>query len=136
MDGTSNDSSASSSEDLTKKFHYEPSVQGVAWDAGCGPVHPAGTNCQTPKIVLTYVKAYADLKTTTSVHVNQGTNTITIKVDTWSTSQIHSMVKTGPEPLDIDAPAGLTPGGTYTVEVVDYHNACIFTGEIKVMLAG
>lgn len=136
VDGTQGDGSSSSSEDLSKKkFHYEPAVYGVAWNAGCGPIHPQGAPCAHARIVLTYLKQYADLQTTTSVNLNADTKTITITLDTWSYSQIHSMIKTQPEPLDVDPPAGMVPGQKYKVEVQDRSGKCLFTGEVTYYLA-
>ena len=83
LDSSSGDNTSSSESDVSaKKYHYAPTVDDVAWNAGCGPVHPPGATCGTPKIVVNYTPSYNDLNESHTVKIDNRKMTITIKLDT------------------------------------------------------
>jgi hypothetical protein len=120
----------SESADVTaaKKFHYEASGVEVFWKPGCGVRMPDGHACEMG-LFLTYTRSYADLKVTETSSFDKKSNTLTVKLDTWSNSRIHPMIAVGPqtEPLE---PKGVGMGMRFTVKVVDYKNKQLFKGEI------
>src|SRR5947209_9800805 len=79
-----------------KKFHYEPSAVDVFWKPGCGVQPPDGHVCEMG-LFMTFTRQYADLKVTESFSFDKATNVLTVKLDTWSTSHIHSMIAVRPE---------------------------------------
>ena len=112
-----------------KKCHYDPSGVEVFWKPGCGVRAPDGHVCEMG-LFITYTKQYADLKVTESFSFDKKSNTLSVKLDTWSTSSIHSLIAVRPqtEPLEPHSVAGM--GMRFTVKVVDYKGHQLFTGEI------
>ena len=110
------------------KFHYDASGVSVFWKPGCGIRRPDGPVCEMG-LFMTFTRSYADLKVTESSSFDAASNTLTVKLDTWSTSRIHPMIAVGPqtEPLQ---PHGVGMGMRFKVKVVDYKNKPLFTGEI------
>src|SRR5438132_1166557 len=77
LDGTHDDSTGTSQDELGKhKHHYEPSVQAVTWYVGCGVVRP-GDTCKSG-LFMTFTKSYIDLQATIAIHVDNTKHTITI----------------------------------------------------------
>ena len=122
-DGTSQD-------ELGKvRHHYEPAVENVHFNGGCGIVtDPPQTDCSYG-FVLRYTKNYIDLKTTVSHETNNTTHTITIKVDTWSYNTIHPLVAVGPQDLDLGL-LDAKVGQTYSIKVVDRNAKTLWSGKV------
>ena len=113
-----------------KKYHYEPSVSDVTFNAGCGVIdaNDPPTDC-TYGFEMTYVKDYVDL-TSTITHTTSNTKkTIDITIDTWSYSQIHSMIATRPQTDDLGM-LGAKAGETYKVTVYDHKHVVLWSGKV------
>jgi hypothetical protein len=134
-------SSACSSGDVTdtsidalgkKKYHYEPTVNDVTFNPGCGikPLDPS-TDCSFG-FVMNYVKDYVDLETTVTHTTNNTNHTVEITVDTWSYSQIHSMIAVRPEDDDLGM-LGTKVGETYKVTVQDRKHVVLWTGKVATL---
>ena len=110
-------------------FHYSPSVKGVTWAPGCGARPPEGAPPCHYGAEITYMPNYADLTLSLSAAVS-GAN-ITVHIDTWSRSQIHSrmMVRPMTVPLSVTG-RGLHVGTRYHVTVVNHAGAKIWTGSM------
>ena len=120
-----------STDELGKKhYHYEPSVSDVTFNAGCGVIDPQNppTDC-TYGFEMTYVKDYADLKTTVSHTTHESTHTIDVTVDTWSYSQIHPMIMVGPQTYDLGM-LGAKAGETYDVTIYDRKHVPLWSGKV------
>jgi len=125
------DQGAQQSSDLTgkTKYHYDPGVEGVTFNGGCGIVtDPPQQDCSYG-FVLTYTKAYADLETKVTHSVNNTKHTLKITLDTWSYSQIHPLIATEPEDDDLGM-LGTKAGHAYTVTVVDRDGVVLWKGQV------
>jgi hypothetical protein len=111
-----------------KKYHYEPTVNDVTFNPGCGIKTTTQQDCNYG-FVMNYVKDYADLQTTVSHSTNLSAKTIDVTVDTWSYSQIHSMIAVHPEDHDLGL-LGAKPGTTYDVTVYDRKHVVLWTGKV------
>ncbi len=121
-----------STDELGKtKYHYEPSVEDVHFNSGCGIYQP-NQDC-TYGFVLRYTPDYIDLKTSISHHTDNVNMTISIVVDTWSYSQIHPMVAVGPENLDLNGLLGAKVGETYKVTVFDRKQNVLWSGKVATL---
>jgi hypothetical protein len=110
-----------------RKYHYEPSVQGLRWAPGCGVVRPDGTGCPVG-FVLTYTKSYFDLQTTITHRTDDKKHTITITLDTWSTGTVHSMIAVRPQD-ELLGSLEAQVGHTYHVTVEDRHHHELWSGD-------
>lgn len=123
-----------STDELGKtKHHYEPSVEDVHFNAGCGVIEKN----QPPQdcsfgFVLRYTKSYIDLKTTVTHETNNGAHTVTIKLDTWSYNTIHPMVMVGPENMDLGL-LDAKVGEAYAVKVVDRSEKTLWSGKVHTL---
>lgn len=117
-------------DDVTsaKKFHYVPAGAEVFWKPGCGQRPPDGHICEMG-LFITFTRSYADLKVTKSFSFDQPSNTLTVKLDTWSTSRIHPMIAVGPQTERLQA-TGVQMGMRFKVKVVDYKGKQLFADEI------
>ena len=131
--GTEESVGETSDELGARRYHYPPSVQDVTWHAGCGIVREGAPPCEFG-LTMTYVKNWIDVTFTHSEHVNNSTKVLTITVDTWSTSQIHSRAAVHPETIKL-SPANLQLSTNYKVVVVDRHHNTLWTGNIATYLA-
>ena len=130
---SSGDATDTSIDELGKKhYHYEPTVNEVTFNGGCGikPIDP-NTDCSFG-FVMNYVKDYADLETTVTHTTNNTNHTVTITVDTWSYSQIHSMIAVHAEDDDLGT-LGTKVGETYKVTVEDRKHAVLWTGKVATL---
>ena len=118
---------------VSSKIHYTPIAPSVTWKPGCGMRPPDGHVCETG-LFLTFTRAYADLKVTKSVQVDNAKKTITVKLDTWSTSRIHPMIMVSPqtEPLEVQGAQHSTP---YAVRIVNWKGGKLWSGTINMMFA-
>ena len=116
-----------------RKFHYEPSVQDLHWAPGCGVVRPDSPPCPVG-FVLTYTKSFIDLQTTITHRTDAKRRTITITLDTWSTSQIHSRVAVRPQD-ELLGNLEAEVGHTYHVTVEDRHHVVLWSGDVTPMYA-
>jgi len=134
-DDVTDEGQAEASADVTgkTKHHYDVGVSDVSWAPGCGIRLPDGQACNSG-LFMTYEKSYIDLNFTHTEHVDNGTHTLTIKVDSWSYSTIHPMVKVGPETIKLD-PKNLELGQHYSVKVEDRTGKTLWTGTIATFLA-
>ncbi len=114
-----------------KKYHYEPTVNEVTFAPGCGIQTSTQTDCSYG-FVMSYVKDYADLETTVAHRTDNVAKTIDVTVDTWSYSQIHSMIAVHPEDHDLGL-LGAKPGSTYTVTVYDRKHVVLWTGKVDAL---
>ncbi len=114
-----------------KKYHYEPSVNDVTFNPGCGIKTTTQTDC-TYGFVMNYVKDYADLETTVTHSVDNTAKTVDVTVDTWSYSQIHSMIAVHPEDDDLGL-LGAKPGTTYKVTVYDRKHVVLWSGKVDAL---
>jgi hypothetical protein len=113
-----------------KKFHYEPAAPEVFWKPGCGVRPPDGHVCEMG-LFITYTRQYIDLKVTEDFSFDKKSNTLTVKLDTWSTGSIHPMVAVGPQTERLEPPSGLVGMGMrFHVRVVDWKGKQLFKGEI------
>jgi hypothetical protein len=78
-------------------------------------------------VTLTFEKQYADLHVTISSKVDDATKSITIKLDTWSESLVHSRVAVRPETRKLPT-LKLAFGTKYAVSVVDYQGKSLYDG--------
>ncbi len=119
-----------SADELGKvRHHYEPAVDNVHFNGGCGIVtNPPQEDCSYG-FVVRYTKNYIDLKTTVSHETNNSKHTITIKLDTWSYNTIHPLVAVGPQNLDLGV-LDAKVGQTYAVKVVDRHGKELWSGKV------
>lgn len=127
------DATDTSIDELGKKhYHYEPTVNDVTFNSGCGikPQDP-NTDCSYG-FVMSYVKDYADLTTTVTHTTNNTAHTVVITVDTWSYSQIHSMIAVHPENDDLGL-LDAKVGETYKVTVEDRKHAVLWTGKVATL---
>jgi hypothetical protein len=106
--------------------HYVPRMVSAGWAPGCGAFMPGGQPCYTGA-TLTFTKQYADLKVTVSPKVDAAKKTVTITLDTWSESLVHSRVAVRPETQEL-GDLGLAFSTTYTVSVVDYQGKSLYDG--------
>jgi hypothetical protein len=123
---------STSTDDLGKtRYHYEPSVEDVTFNAGCGIATDSQTDCSYG-FVMTYVKDYVDLKTTVSHKTSQTHHTIDVTVDTWSYSKVHPMIAVGPVTYDLGT-LGAKAGETYTVTVYDRKHVELWSGKVDAL---
>ncbi len=125
----------SSEADLSgkRKHHYEPSVQGVVWRAGCGAVRPGHPPCETG-LFMTFTKNYIDLEVTHSEKVDNVRRTLDITLDTWSYNTVHPLVAVRPQTIEL-SPRDLQLSQQYKVSVRDRKGAVLWTGNIATFLA-
>ncbi len=129
---SSGDATDTSVDELgKKKYHYEPTANDVTFNAGCGIKPTEPTDC-TYGFVLNYVKDYVDLETTVTHVTNNTSHTVVITVDTWSYSQIHSMIAVKAEDDDLGL-LDAKVGETYKVTVVDRKNVVLWTGKVNTL---
>jgi hypothetical protein len=69
------------------------------------------------------------------VSIDDVNKSITVNLDTWSDSEIHSLIAVRPETDSLDAPGLDVDGTTYAVRVLDWKNAELYTGSITTLLA-
>jgi hypothetical protein len=123
------------SELVAAKDHFTPSEVSLAWNAGCGIQPPSGNACNSGLEVM-FTKRYVDLDVTTRTSVNNTTNLITVKLDTWSRAgAMHAAVMPTPESKDLGTPRNLQFGKEYRARVLDFSGAVIWTGSITAMFA-
>jgi hypothetical protein len=123
-----------STDELGKtKYHYEPSVSDVTFNAGCGVIekNQPEADCSYG-FSMTYDKDYVDLTTTITHDTSNSAQTIEITVDTWSYSQIHSMIAEGPQTDDLGL-LGAKVGEKYKVKVVDRKGHSLWTGSVETL---
>src|SRR5438105_1212694 len=81
------DDAGDSSEDIVsgsgKKYHYAPIQPTVFWKPGCGVRSPDGHICENG-LFAKFTRLYIDLQVTTTSTYDAATNTVTVKIDTWS----------------------------------------------------
>ena len=122
-----------STDDLGKtKYHYEPSVSDVTFEPGCGVIEQGQTNDCTYGFVMTYDKDYIDLTTTVTHETNNTKKTIAITIDTWSYSQVHSMVAEGPQKDDLGL-LDANVGEKYAVTVSDRKGHTLWSGNVETL---
>ncbi len=114
-----------------KKFHYSPIGAQVFWKPGCGVRPPDGHVCEMGLFVK-YTRAYIDLKVTKTAKFDAATNTLTVTVDTWSTSKTHPLVMVAlmPQEERIENIAGVGMGMRFHARVVDWKGKQLSTSEI------
>lgn len=124
-------------QDVTgqKKFHYDPIAPSVTWKPGCGQQPPDGRVCENG-LFLTFTRKYIDLKVDKKVTVDDAKSTITVKLDTWSTSNTHPMtfVALSPQTERLET-NGTNPSKTYTVKVVNWQDKVLSTTQIRMIFA-
>jgi hypothetical protein len=120
-----------SSDALGTRYHYEPTIEDVSFNAGCGIPTEGQTDC-TFGFTMTYQKAYADLSTTVTHTTDNAAKTVDITVDTWSTSQIHPMIVIGPQTDDLGL-LGADVGEKYEVTVHDRKDHVIWSGKVETL---
>jgi hypothetical protein len=114
------------------KYHFAPGGAEVFWKPGCGVRMPDGNACEMG-LFITYTRHYIDLQVTESLSFDKKSNTLTVKLDTWSYGKFHPMVAVGPqtEPLEIPSSMHLGMGSRFDVRVVDWKNNELWTGTIN-----
>lgn len=122
--------------DLTAaKDHFTPFAVSLTWLPGCGIPKPGGGACPAG-LRLGFTRTFPDLRVTTSTSVNNTTNTITVKLDTWSTKGApHALGLPTPAERLLGIPLRLQMGKTYSVRVLDFTGAPISTGSITAIPA-
>ncbi len=122
-----------STDELGKtKYHYEPSVSDVTFNAGCGVIEQGQTCDSNYGFAMTYDKAYADLTTTVTHETNNTAMTVDITIDTWSYSQIHPMIVEGPQTDDLGLLSAKV-GEKYKVTVSDRKGHEIWKGDVETL---
>ena len=126
------DSVDTSTDELGKtKYHYEPAVESVTFESGCGIPEKGQTDCSYG-FAMTYEKDYADL-TTTVTHSTDNTNkTVDVTLDTWSYSHIHSMIAEGPQVDDLGI-LSTKVGEAYKVTVHDRKGHTLWKGTVHTL---
>lgn len=120
-----------STDELGKtKYHYEPGVTDVTFNSGCG-IPEKNADCNYG-FSMTYEKDYADLTTTVTHHTDNTNKTVDITIDTWSYSQVHSMIAVGPQVDDLGL-LGAKVGEKYTVTVHDRKGHDLWTGKVETL---
>ena len=120
---------STSTDDLGKtKYHYEPTVEDVTFNAGCGVVTTQQTDCSYG-FEMKYQKDYVDLTTTVTHTTSESSHTIDVTVDTWSHSKVHPMVVVGPQIDDLGV-LGAKAGETYEVRVYDRDHVKLWSGKV------
>lgn len=117
--------------DLTAaRDHFTPFAVSLTWLPGCGIPKPGGGACAFG-LKLGFTKTFPDLSVTTTTSVNNTTNTITVKLDTWSKKGApHALGLPSPDERLLGIPLRLQIGKTYSVRVLDFTGATISTGSI------
>lgn len=129
-DGSADMGVAQSADELGTKFHYDASISNVSFDGGCVPSNQP-QDCAYG-FELRYTKQYVDLQTTIKHTTNNVTRTITITVDTWSRSKIHSMMMVGPQDDDLGLLEAKV-GQPYAVKVVDRNGKSLWSGNVNTL---
>ena len=86
-------------------------------------------------LFITYTRSYADLKVTESFSFDKTKNTLTVKLDTWSTSRIHPMIAVGPQTERLEPHGVVGIGMRFKLKIVDYKGNPLFSGDIAEMPA-
>jgi hypothetical protein len=129
---SSGDATDTSVDELGKtKYHYEPTVNDVTFNVGCGIKPTKPTDCSYG-FAMNYVKDYVDLETTVTHVTNNTARTVEITVDTWSYSKIHSMIAVEAENDDLGL-LDAKVGEAYKVTVVDRKHAVLWTGKVNTL---
>lgn len=104
------------------RFHYKPVDAEVVWKPGCGVAMPDGHHCEMGLFVR-YTRQYIDLKVTQTATFDAATNTLTVKLDTWSNSSTHplTMVALMPEEARVENIGGSPMGMRFKARVVDWR---------------
>jgi hypothetical protein len=104
------------------RFHYKPVNAEVVWKPGCGVAMPDGHHCEMGLFVR-YTRLYIDLKVTQTATFDAATNTLTVKLDTWSNSSTHplTMVAMMPEEQRVEDIGGSPMGMCFKARVVDWR---------------
>src|SRR6476619_295508 len=84
-DDASEDVTGDTEDALTARDHFAANDVELAWRPGCGMRRPDGTACYMG-LELAFTRTYRDLRTTIRTSVNNSTDVITVKLDTWSPS--------------------------------------------------
>jgi hypothetical protein len=112
-------------------YHYEPSVQDVYFAIGCGIVRIDQPPCPVGW-KMTFTKNFIDLIADINTRVDERRRTVTITLDTWSYSQVHSRAAVHPETVDLpelDAKTSLNK--VYHVTVLDRQHQTLFEGDVR-----
>jgi len=117
-----------------KKFHYEPGAPEVFWKPGCGVRPPDGHVCEMG-LFITFTRKYIDLKVTEDFSFDKKSNTLTVKLDTWSNGNIHPMVAVGPQTERLEPNGIVGMGMRYKVRVIDWKGKELFKGSIAAIPA-
>lgn len=112
-----------------KVFHYEPGAPEVFWKPGCGVRPPDGHVCEMG-LFITFTRQYIDLKVKESFTFDKKSNTLTVHLDTYSSSNIHPMVAVGPQTERLEPSGVVGMGMRFDVRVVDWKNKELFKGSI------
>jgi hypothetical protein len=127
-EGTDDPSAVADEAAARARFHYTPSVSAIKWHPGCGVQTAGGNPACAMGWFLTYTRKYIDLKPTIHTHVDNGTNTITVRIDTWSFTRIHPLVAVRPETIALDI-RGDRIGTTYKLVAEDSKGHVLWTGK-------
>jgi hypothetical protein len=113
-------------------FHYSPSISGVEWRPGCGV--PTDPPCYVG-VELTFTAPFSDLQTAVTSRLDESTRTLTLIVDSFSTSANHPRTAVHEESRQLGQDGLQFGGSPYTVNVLDYRHAQLWTGSITPALA-
>lgn len=123
-----------SEEALSSREHFAPAEVELDWKPGCGMRLPDGAACYMG-LSLTYSKLYSDLKVSVRTTINNTKNTLTVKLDTYSTGGPHALAPVAPETKQLGHPSRLSMMKTYQAKVVDWQNNVLWSGDIRPMPA-
>lgn len=119
---------------LTTREHFAPQSAELVWRPGCGMRRPDGTACYIG-LQLVFAKTSRDLKVSIRTSVNNSTDTITVKLDTWSTNSHHAHAPVMTESKTLGFPKRLSTNKTYRARVLDFEGQEVWTGEIRAAFA-
>jgi hypothetical protein len=119
---------------LTAKKHFAADNVELSWRPGCGMRMPDGQTCYQG-LELAYQKTYVALKVSVTTTVNNTSDTIKVKLDTYSTQSNMPIAWAPLEKKELGTPKRLQHMKTYAATVVDYQGNTLWSGEIRAVPA-
>lgn len=121
---------------LTTREHFAPQSAELSWRPGCGMRRNDDDRAACYMgLELEFAKTYRDLKVTIRTSVNNSTDTITVKLDTWSTNPHHALAPVMSETKLLGTPKRLSMSKTYAARVLDFQGHTVWTGQIRAVPA-
>src|SRR5215472_6773634 len=114
-------------------YHFPVNVSDVWWNPGCGIEPDKGRTCRSG-LFMDYILTYIDLSLYYVEDVDNTTHTITIVVDSWSSTWNHPLPPVEQQTIELPSEE-LELFTDYAVEVLDHQYRPIWTGSIRTDLA-